>query len=238
VSQESTLRITNHVSRFTQSQRWLAPGIVALLIILYIAVFSALAVARHEAFETLAFDLGDYDQAVWNTIHGRILRLTNVEGLTTRLAMHVEPILLPVSLFYLIYSSPKTLLVLQTVAVALGAWPVYLLAREKMQSEFGGVVFALAYLLFPALESANLFDFHAVTLAPVFLLSAFYFLEELQGGHPAIGGTDGSVCLPATEGEEVWGAHGGYRISLVLHSFLHHHTPCQSGGRIPIPRLL
>jgi uncharacterized membrane protein len=126
----------------------------------------------------LAFDLGNYDQAVWNTIHGRLLRFTNVEGLTIRLAQHVEPILLPISLFYLLYESPKTLLVLQTVVVALGAWPVYLLAREKLRSEFGGIVFALAYLLFPALEAANLFDFHAVTLAPAFLLYAFYFLEK------------------------------------------------------------
>jgi len=173
-------RFTLHVSRTTQthSYQWIAQGTVGLLIVLYIAFFSALSVAHHEAFETLAFDLGNYDQAVWNTIHGRLFRLSNVEGLTTRLAMHVEPILLPVSLFYLIYSSPKTLLVLQTVIVTLGAWPVYLLAREKMQSEFGGVVFALAYLLFPALEAANLFDFHAVTLAPAFLLWAFYFLEK------------------------------------------------------------
>jgi len=181
VGQEPTSRFTNHESRIRQPhshQSWLALGIVGLLIVLYIAVFSALSVARHDAFETLAFDLGNYDQAVWNTSHGRLLRFTNVEGATIRLAQHVEPILLPVSLFYLFYESPKTLLVLQTVAVALGAWPVYLLAREKMQSEFGGVVFALAYLLFPALESANLFDFHAVTLAPVFLLCAFYFLEK------------------------------------------------------------
>ena len=151
---------------------------MGLLIILYIAIFSALSVARHEAFETLAYDLGNYDQAVWNTIHGRLLRFTNVKGLTIRLAQHVEPILLPVSLFYLIYSSPKTLLVLQTVVVALGAWPVYLLAREKLRNEFGGIVFAAAYLLFPALEAANLYDFQAVSLAPTFLLWAFYFLEK------------------------------------------------------------
>jgi uncharacterized membrane protein len=168
---------TEHAPRTTH-QRWLAWGIVGLLIVLYIAFFSALAVARHEAFETLAFDLGNYDQAVWNTIHGRLLRYTNVEGVTTRLAHHVEPILLPVSLFYLLYENPKTLLVLQTVVIALGACPIYLLAREKLRSEFGGIVFALAYLLFPALESANLFDFHAVTLAPTFILCAFYFLEK------------------------------------------------------------
>jgi len=159
-------------------RRWLALTIVGLLIVLYIAVFSALSVARHDAFETLAYDLGNYDQAVWNTIHGRLLRFTNVKGLTIRLAQHVEPILLPVSLFYLIYSSPKTLLVLQTIIIAIGAWPLYLLAREKLQSEFGGIVFAATYLLFPALEAANLYDFHAVSLAPTFLLWAFYFLEK------------------------------------------------------------
>jgi uncharacterized membrane protein len=181
VGQESTSRFTNHESRIRQPhahQSWLALGTVGLLIVLYIAVFSALSVARHDAFETLAYDLGNYDQAVWNTIHGRLLRFTNVKGLTIRLAQHVEPILLPVSLFYLIYSNPKTLLVLQTVVVALGAWPVYLLAREKLRSEFGGIVFAAAYLLSPALEAANLYDFHAVTLAPTFLLWAFYFLEK------------------------------------------------------------
>jgi len=37
------------------------------------------------------------------------------------------------------------------------------------------VVFALAYLLLPALEAAVMYDFHAVTLAPTFLLFAFYF---------------------------------------------------------------
>jgi uncharacterized membrane protein len=177
VAQEFTL----HAARSTQIypyRRWSAMGTVGLLIVLYIAFFSALSMARHEAFETLAYDLGNYDQAVWNTIHGRILRFTNVEGLTIRLAQHVEPILLPVSLFYLIYESPKTLLVLQTVVIALGAWPVYLLAREKLGNEFGGIVFAAAYLLFPALEAANLYDFHAVSLAPTFLLWAFYFLEK------------------------------------------------------------
>ncbi len=166
------------ISKAHSYRRWLAVAIVGLLIVLYIAFFSALSVARHEAFETLGYDLGNYDQAVWNTIHGRLLRFTNVKGLTIRLAQHVEPILLPISLSYLIYSNPKTLLVLQTIIIAMGAWPLYLLAREKLQSEFGGIVFAAAYLLFPALEAANLYDFHAVSLAPTFLLWAFYFLEK------------------------------------------------------------
>jgi len=168
--------LTDDASRQRRSR--LAQGLVWVLMVLYILLFASLSIRQHEALQTAALDLGNYDQAVWNTIHGRLLHFTNVEGLTIRLAQHVEPILLPVSLFYLIYSSPKTLLVLQTIVIAIGAWPLYLSAREKLRSEFGGIVFAAAYLLTPALEAANLFDFHAVTLAPTFLLWAFYFLEK------------------------------------------------------------
>ena len=39
-------------------------------------------------------------------------------------------------------------------------------------------IFPLAYLLLPALEAAVMYDFHAVTLAPTFLLFAFYFLVK------------------------------------------------------------
>ncbi|MFC2037991.1 DUF2079 domain-containing protein, partial [Chloroflexota bacterium] len=44
------------------------------------------------------------------------------------------------------------------------------------------LIFALVYLLFPALQSANVFDFHAVALAPTFFLFAFYCLETERWG--------------------------------------------------------
>ncbi len=178
-------KFTHHASRITQThphRRWLALGIVGLLIVLYIAFFSALAVARHDAFETLTFDLGNHDQAIWNTIHGRPFHFTNMTGLDSRLALHFEPILLPLSLSYLVYSDPRTILVLQTVIVGLGALPVFWLAREKLNNDLAALVFPLAYLLFPALEAANLFDFHTVTLAVPFLLYAFYFLRGRRYG--------------------------------------------------------
>jgi uncharacterized membrane protein len=171
-----------------------------ILILAYILFFALLTLRKHSAFQTTAFDLGNVDQAVWNTRHGRILAMTNIEGLTNRLGTHVEPILVPVSLLYFVWSDPRTLLLLQTVIIALGAWPVYLLAQRALRSTKHAeqvadpgsrianrvsrcalrafpLVFALAYLLFPALQSANAFDFHAVALAPTLFLFAFYFLE-------------------------------------------------------------
>jgi uncharacterized membrane protein len=164
---------------------WRAEWLVWALIALYILFFGALTIRQHDAFQTTAFDLGNVDQAVWNTRHGRPFYMTNIEGLTNRLGTHVEPILLPISLLYFAWSDPRALLLLQTVIIALGAWPAYLVGKREWQRSAGrewqkealALTFAVAYLLFPALQTANTFDFHAVALAPAFFLFAFYFLE-------------------------------------------------------------
>jgi len=135
-------------------------------------------IRRHEALYSNAFDLGNMDQALWNTLQGRLLRFTNWSEGTTRLAAHVEPILIPLSFLYILRSDPRTLLVFQTVVVGLGALPAYFLARLKLKDDWAALLFPLAYLLSPALEAANLSDFHAVSLTPSLLLSALYFLER------------------------------------------------------------
>ncbi len=156
-----------------------------LLIIAYCLTFGVLSILQHNAFGTSIYDLGNVDQAVWNTLHGRILQFTTQPRMgDIRLSMHIEPILLPISLLYLIYSSPKTLLIVQTLAIGLGAWPLFLIARRKLRSGWSALAFSAAYLLLPALEAANLFEFHAVVIAPVFLLFTFYFAEKTPGKQP------------------------------------------------------
>lgn len=153
--------------------------VLAAMMLLYAILFSWLAVARHEAFQSHAFDLGNMDQAVWNTLHGRFLRFTDMEVagrvLTSRLAIHVEPLLAAFAPLYLFHSGPETLLVLQAVVVGLGAWPAYLLGRLLTGRSGWSLVFPAAYLLHPSLQNAVLDDFHAVTLTACFLLWALYF---------------------------------------------------------------
>ena len=157
-------------------------GLVArltyLLIALYALTFGYLSVQEHEAFSTHAFDLGNMDQAIWNTYHGRWFEFTNMPGLTTRLAAHVEPILLLVAPLYGLATDPRLLLVLQTLVIALGGLPAFWLARHELKSSLAGLVFAGAYLLAPALEVANLSDFHAVAFSSALLLYALYFLRR------------------------------------------------------------
>lgn len=148
----------------------------------YIAFFSLQLFLHYYSFGSRALDLGNMGQAIWNTSQGNWFHQTNQPGATSRLSLHVEPILLPIALLYRLYPKPETLFIIQTVVVALGAMPVYALARYKLQSEWLGLVFALVFLLFPAIQGATLLDFHAVTMAPTFLLAAFFYLERRRPG--------------------------------------------------------
>ena len=91
--------------------------------------------------------------------------------------------------FYFVQlGGPKLLLTVQAVVVALGAWPLYLITLHRFCGPQPAprlpcapaplLIFPLAYLLLPTLQAAVLFDFHAVTLAPTFLLFAFLALER------------------------------------------------------------
>ncbi|MBI3737556.1 MAG: DUF2079 domain-containing protein, partial [Chloroflexi bacterium] len=153
--------------------------VVLTLMIAYSAYFSAYSIQRHNAFRTHASDLGQMDQAAWNTLHGRFVADTKPDGRQgSRLTDHVEPIFLLVSLSYVFYDGVEAILVFQSIALALGALPIFWIARKKLQSEWAGVAFAAMYLLFPALQAANLAEFHAVTLAPAPLLFACHYAEE------------------------------------------------------------
>jgi uncharacterized membrane protein len=190
----------------SRSRCLLAPQIVVgLLMATYVAIFGTMSLRRHQDLRTNALDLGYVDQAVWNTLHGRPFRFSTYLDAAFRidipiqdfkepdvlLGYHVEPILAAIAPLYLLYDGPETLLWLQTVGIALGAIPVYLLARRRFadrapnqESQVADrlscwlpVAFVFIYFLSPSLEAANLSDFHAVALSPALLLAAFYFLE-------------------------------------------------------------
>ncbi|MFB0533658.1 MAG: DUF2079 domain-containing protein [Anaerolineae bacterium] len=166
-------------SRRKLGRSGLALGLVWLLMGLYVVGFGTLSILKHEAFQTHAQDLGNMDQPIWNTLHGRFLEETKNDGSQgPRLTDHFEPIFALVSLSFLIYDDVKAILVLQTVVIALGALPVFWLARDELESEAAGLVLAAVYLLFPALQAANVTEFHAAPLAVSPLLFTFHYAKE------------------------------------------------------------
>lgn len=169
---------------------WIALGFVTLLTLLFSAFFIAYLTIRHDAYQTAAEDLGIMDQAVWSITHGQLLHQTicNVVSDTncyspngiSRFAIHFEPILFPLSLFYLVWPGPKTLLVIQTLVVASGAFPTFWLARLRLRNELAAAGIALLYLLYPAQQQATIFEFHAVTFTAAFLMFTIYFMYTRQ----------------------------------------------------------
>ncbi len=143
------------------------------------AGFASLSILRHLAFNTGRFDLGNMTQAVWSTAHGDVLSVTDLQGeQISRLGAHFDPILAAFAPLWWLWPDPSMLLTAQAVAIALGAWPVFLLARKHLDSDWAGLGFGLAYLLYPSTQWLALNEFHAVALATPLLLFAFWFLDE------------------------------------------------------------
>src|SRR2546423_4210166 len=160
--------------RFFRPDRLLWAAVAA-----YATAFAALSVLRHRAFETGRFDLGNMVQAVWSTAHGHPLQVSNLHGAqVSRLGAHVDPILVAFAPLWWVWPHPSLLLTAQALAVALGALPLFWLARKHTGSERAALGFSLAYLLFPATGWLSLNEFHPVALACPLLLFAIWYLDE------------------------------------------------------------
>jgi uncharacterized membrane protein len=121
-------------------------------------------------------------QAIWTTLHGHFLETTGPSGHQhDRLGFHIDPLLLLLAPLFWVWSSPIVLLVVQAVAVASGALPVFWLARKHLESPRAGAHFAFAYLLYPATQYSAFTapsSFHSVALAVPLVLYAIWFLDE------------------------------------------------------------
>lgn len=154
--------------------------------LLYVVVFCAISIGEYHAYLSHALDLGNMAQTFYNTVHGHPFRFQNMRapiaveafGTSTRLSFHVEPIIPFLSIVYWPWQHVETLLVFQTVAVGSGVIPVRLLARKNLGEGIPELVFPVAYLLFPALEASNLYEFHPVTFAAPLLLWCFFLADE------------------------------------------------------------
>ncbi len=173
------------IGAVTVTAAGVAAVLVGLMTVLYIGYFVYASYMRYRHFLPHAEDLGNMEQAVWNTAHGNPFGFNNLRfqgfleasGTMTRLSFHVEPIFFLLALAYKLRPTPAALLVVQTVVVASGAFPAAWLARRHLHSLLAQVAFPLAYLLAPPLEAANLYEFHPVTLSAGLLLWAFYFAD-------------------------------------------------------------
>lgn len=146
--------------------------IAVILIAIYISIFSIICINKYLDFEYHDWDLAIYTNVLWNLVHGRIDFSLFQENF---LHEHASLIAFLVAIPYFIFRHPVFLIILQTAALGISAFPVFLLARRKLD-DLAAVIITLMFLLYPAIHYANLYEFNFETLSVPFLSFAFYFL--------------------------------------------------------------
>jgi uncharacterized membrane protein len=126
------------------------------------------------------FDHVDYEQAIWNTTQGRPFQISRYNFTDSILGMDWMPGLLFAVPFYAIWPSAYMLDILQSALLALGAVPVYLIARDLFgNNEKAGLTWAASYLLYPTLQFVNMTPpWQPRTLAILCLLWSFRFFQQ------------------------------------------------------------
>jgi len=125
---------------------------------------------RHELFQSTAYDLGIFDQAVYLISQGQP-PLSSFIGFHI-LGDHAAWIFYLLALFYKIYPSVYWFFAVQAAALALGALPTWHLARHAGLTVQQSIAVAAVYLLYPLVYNINLFDFHPEVIAVPALLGA------------------------------------------------------------------
>ena len=148
--------------------------LILVFILIYIIFFGTTSIIQHYALNTHAEDLGMFTQVVWNTLHGNIAYTTLKHECFFK--EHFAPIYIIISPLYIIFNTPVTLLVIQTIMLALMALPVYYIANLKLKSPLAAFALSLSYLFCPHIHCANLFDFHQEVIEGFLILTAFYLI--------------------------------------------------------------
>lgn len=149
--------------------------IIIFAIILYFIVFSYISVWKYQNFQYNSMDLAIINQAFFNSTQGDWLA-SSIHP-PSYLGDHFTPILFLLLPIYILFQSPITILILQTAALALAAWPLYLITK-KVLSKNWALFISLAWLSNPLVQNVNLFEFHFLPFAAFFIFWTFYFYQN------------------------------------------------------------
>ncbi len=190
---------------FLRIETWIGrhkhEAILASITLIYILYFSVVSFLRYENFYTGRFDLGNMVQTVWNTTQGRIFQFTDPAGVEnlSRLSYHADFILIVLAPFYALWEDPRMLLLIQVLIVGLGSFFIFAIAKTVLKNKNISLMLSFAYLINPAVQRANIYDFHAVVLSTTLLLGTYYFYLQKKW----IGFTVFAILAAITK-EQIW----------------------------------
>jgi uncharacterized membrane protein len=162
--------IGNRIEENIQEGRSRPPSSLVWAIALAALILFLSSSLRHALFQSTAFDLGIFDQAIY-LISQNQTPFSSLMGIHI-LGDHASIVHYLLALPYKIYPNVHWLFLIQAIALSLGAWPSWSLARLSGLHREQSLAIALIYLLYPVVFNINLFDFHPEVIALPAILAA------------------------------------------------------------------
>lgn len=157
------------LQRVNASEKRFFRAMVALGVLFFL-VYSYVSVWRWYKMLSGAWDLGIFWSLFENALDGRFFQ--DYRGPFD----HFSPGLVLYLPFYALWRDARLLLVLQAAVVTIGVWPLYLLAKEVSGRAVLASVVGIVYLLYPFLGAGTVYDFHALSMTPVFFFAMLLFM--------------------------------------------------------------
>jgi uncharacterized membrane protein len=153
-------------------------ALVVIGVLGYAAVFSYFTIAFHRNVYSSSFDIGIFDNLMWNLVHGGpFLKASPELGPSgSHFGVHANLLAYPLALIYALAPGVETLLVIQATFLGGAAVPLFLFARRHV-GNWPACLLACCYLLYPPVHGTNLYEFHFLALAPFFVLCSVYLIE-------------------------------------------------------------
>jgi len=176
-------KVGRAIGRLLERTAGYAPLIfVGLGAAVYAAFFSYETVLHHRSLMTMSFDMGLEDNLMWNVVHGgAFMKMSPLFGpVGSHFGFHATLFAYFIAPFYALYQHAEALLVFQAVIVGAAAFPLYLFASRHI-GRWPACLVALAYVLYPPVHGANLYDFHYPPLGVFFLWLTLYLVDSGRG---------------------------------------------------------
>jgi uncharacterized membrane protein len=140
--------------------------VMLALIAGYVVTFTGLSYAKFSSFNSSTIDLAIYIRSLWGILNGTFT--DSMSDNNSIWASHWEPGILLLALFAKVIPPVWVLLISQSVALGATAWILFRYA-ETMVTPLLALLLGLSVLLHPAMQNANLSDFHMLPICVPFL---------------------------------------------------------------------
>ena len=151
--------------------------LVVVAVVGYVLLFTVFSGLKYVWFGQ-GHDLVLHEQAIWNTVHGRVFEITGFVRPSRLFGFDPYLIELLVVPLYALIPSVYLLFALQSLALGLGAPAVWRIARDEGLPAVAALVAALLYLAYPTVQYTNLDAFRERSFGLCFFLWAMWAFRQ------------------------------------------------------------